>query len=574
MRRWLWLTGAVALVTSCSESGGPVGPEPLAPAMQLGAAAAQGYIVVLQDNTVNAKAVSAALARQVGARERFTYERALQGFAADLTDQQVAQLRRDPRVKFVEPDQIATKHATQSPTPSWGLDRIDQQGLPLNGAYTYPGAGAGVRFYGIDTGILYSHPDFGGRASPGYDAVTPGGGAVDCDGHGTHTASTAAGATYGVAKGMTIVGVRVLDCTGSGTYAQVIAGVDWVTTHAVKPAVANMSLGGGPSSALNAAVAQSVASGVVYTVSAGNSSANACNYSPASEPSALTVGSTTQTDARSGFSNFGSCLDLFAPGSGITAAFIPSGSAVLSGTSMAAPHVAGVAGLYLEQNPAATPAQVASALLGNALTNKVTSPGTGSPNRLLYMGWISAGPPDTEPPVALALVSCSGYTCTFDASGSSDNRGVVAYEWRPGGPSIISTQPVWSMTFQSARTRTWSLTVRDAAGLEDVETFSFTVPASTPPPPPPPPPPTNQPPVADVVVTCVAGGTCTFDGRGSSDPDGSIAAYEWRPGGTSVISTQPLWSMRLSARTRTWTLTVIDNGGLSTVKSFTFTALP
>ncbi len=574
MRRWPPFAGALLAAAACtSDSNSPVSPAGPPPGQLEGAVQRKGYIVVLHDYTANARAVSGLLARQVGASERYSYERAIKGFAADLTDAQVQALRGDPRVRYVEPDRAVSIFLIQSPTPSWGLDRIDQQTLPLDNSYSYPGTGAGVRLYSIDTGILYSHADFGGRASFGFDAL--GGNGVDCNGHGTHTASTAAGTTYGVAKGMTVIGVRVLDCAGFGTVASVIAGVDWVTQNAVRPAVANLSLGGSFSSALNQAVANSVASGVTYTVSAGNSNANACTQSPASEPSALTVASTSQTDARSSFSNFGSCVDLFAPGSSITAAYIPSGSAVLSGTSMAAPHVAGVAGLYLGQNPAATPAQVASAILGNAVLNRVTSPGTGSPNRLLYMGWLNTAPPPpaNQPPVALAAVSCSGFTCTFDGTGSSDDQSIAAYEWRPSlspTANVISTQAIWSMTFSAPRTRTWTLTVRDPFGVQAVDTFSFTVPSTSPPPP------TNQPPAAVASVSCVSGGSCTFDGRGSSDPDGTIVRYEWHTGSATanIVSTQAVFTGVYTAKTRTWTLIVFDNGGLADTTSFTFTALP
>ncbi|MFN0179969.1 MAG: S8 family serine peptidase [Gemmatimonadales bacterium] len=559
--------GVAAVAAGCAESGEPVGPGS-GPQLQVGSGQQRGYIVVFQDGTVNASALTTSLARQVGAQARFTYERAIPGFAADLSDAQLQAVRRDPRVKYVEADQLVHTTATQSPTPSWGLDRIDQTNLPLNNSYTYTSNGAGVRLYGIDTGIFYGHPDFGGRASKGFDAITPGGNANDCHGHGTHTASTAAGTTYGVAKGMTIIGVRVLDCTGSGTNAQVIAGIDWVTINRILPAVANMSLGGGFSSALNTAVKNSVAAGVVYSVSAGNSSFNACLQSPASEPDAITVGSTTITDARSSFSNFGTCLDIWAPGSNITAAVWPSGTAVFSGTSMAAPHVAGVAGQYLQQNPTATPAAVVAALVANASSGKVTGipANPPSPNKLLNMSFLNAPPPPGSPPVAAVVVTCGATSCTFNGSGSTDDLGIVAYEWRPCPTcAILNTNAIWSMNL-SPNTRTWSLTVRDAGGLQDVESFTFTVPGGPPPP--------NNPPVANVAVTCVAGGTCTFNGSGSSDSDGTVVAYDWKPGSPTTISTQQVWSMKLSPRTRTWTLTVTDDDGATNTKSFTFTPLP
>ncbi|MCC7132245.1 MAG: S8 family peptidase [Gemmatimonadales bacterium] len=567
MKKWLG-AGLLMFVVGCATEPNPT---PVAtPASSLTDAAPQArrsYIVVYQDNTVNASALSGSLMRQHGFATRFGYTSAIQGFAADLTDSQVEALRRDPRVRLVEADAPVRADATQSPAPSWGLDRIDQANLPLDNSYTYVPTGAGVRFYGIDTGILYSHADFGGRASAGFDAVTAGGGAVDCDGHGTHTASTAAGTTYGVAKGMTIIGVRVLDCNGSGTTSGVIAGVDWVRANAIKPAVANMSLGGGPSSALNTAVANAIASGVVFTVSAGNSNANACNASPASTPTALTVGSTTTTDARSSFSNFGTCVDLFAPGSSIRAAYIPSGSAVLSGTSMAAPHVAGVAGLYLQQNPTATPAAVAAALLGNAVSGKVTSPGTGSPNLLLSMAFLNGGappppPPVNQPPVASFTSSCTGLQCSFNGTGSTDDNGVTGYSWT-FGDGTTGTGSTPTKTYAAAGTYSVVLTVTDAGGLTNATTRSVTVTAPT----------GNQAPVAVPVVTCVPGRSCTFDGRGSTD-DVRVVGYEWRNVRGNLVSRQATFSRFLDVGTLTWTLTVVDGAGLRNTKSVTFTVLP
>lgn len=300
----------------------------------------------------------------------------------------------------IEPDgpvTISDAPGTQSPTPSWGLDRIDQRG-PVGGStsYGYPNTGVGVTAYIIDTGVRTTHNDFGGRAAGGYDFVDNDADPADCNGHGTHVAGTVGGATYGVAKGVTIVPVRVLDCSGSGTWSGVIAGINWVTaSHAAgAPAVANMSLGGGANSAVDAAIEAAIADGVTFAVAAGNNSLNACNYSPARTPSAFTVGATTSSDARASYSNYGSCLDIFAPGSSITSDWSTSNTATstLNGTSMATPHVAGAAALYLATNPGASPATVTSALLGAATNNAISNAGSGSPNSLLFMGTSAPAP--------------------------------------------------------------------------------------------------------------------------------------------------------------------------------------
>jgi aqualysin 1 len=346
------------------------------------------YIVVFTPGTPGAAAnAAAASARAMGAQVHYTYDVALQGFAATLPEQALNGLRHNPNVEYIEVDSTVSLDATQTGA-TWGLDRIDQAALPLNGAYTYNYTGAGIKAYIIDTGIRLSHNEFGGRASDGYDAVDKRLPAADCNGHGTHVAGTVGGATYGVAKGVSLVAVRVLNCNGSGTTSGVIKGIDWVTGdhQSGAPAVANMSLGGGASTSLDAAVNASIADGVTYAIAAGNSNANACNYSPARVPAAITVGATTNTDARASYSNYGACLDIFAPGSSITSAWYTSNTATntINGTSMATPHVAGAAALYLQANPGATPAAVASALVSGATSGKVTSPGTGSPNRLLY----------------------------------------------------------------------------------------------------------------------------------------------------------------------------------------------
>ena len=348
------------------------------------------YIVVLDDAVVGEKGrfsiapyIASELATTHRGKLKHVYQNALNGFAVEMTPEQAEALSQDFRVKYVEEDGAVTADATQS-NPPWGLDRIDHRNRPLNAIYTFNWTGSGVRAYIIDTGIRTSHSQFGGRASNVFDAF--GGSGADCNGHGTHVAGTVGGSTYGVAKSALLRGVRVLDCNGSGSNSGVIAGVDWVRLNHIAPAVANMSLGGGASSALDTAVNNLSNAGVTIAVAAGNSNANACNSSPARAANAITVGSTTTTDARSSFSNFGTCLDIFAPGSGILSAWFSSNTATatLSGTSMASPHVAGAAALYKQANPGASAATIRNALVNNATTNVITNAGTGSPNRLLY----------------------------------------------------------------------------------------------------------------------------------------------------------------------------------------------
>ncbi|MFC7528692.1 S8 family peptidase [Actinoplanes sp. GCM10030250] len=374
--------GLFALATAVVATGTPAAAAPATGEIRLAGSADAipgSYIVVLKSGAQQAK-----LSKTYGASVKRSFGKALNGFEATMTETQAKRLAANSGVAYVEANQEISLSATQS-NATWGIDRIDQRNRPLSTTYTYPVTASNVTAYIIDTGILYSHSQFGGRAKAGYDAV--GSGAVDCNGHGTHVAGTVGGSTYGVAKAVKLVGVRVLSCTGSGTTAGVIAGVNWVTQNAVKPAVANMSLGGGVSTALDNAVSSSIASGVTYALAAGNSNANACNSSPSRVASAITVGSTTNTDARSSFSNYGTCVDIFAPGSSITSAWYTSTSATntISGTSMASPHVAGAAALVLSRNTGFTPAQVRDSLVNNATTGVVTSPGTGSPNRLLFV---------------------------------------------------------------------------------------------------------------------------------------------------------------------------------------------
>lgn len=370
----------------------------------------QTYIVVLkqQPSLLKATQVQAASLVQASLQKVeddlqvsaavHQFSAALHGGVYHLTASEVQRLAKHPQVAYVEKDQIVQLSAVQL-NPTWGLDRIDQANLPLDQKFNISSAAQSVTAYVIDTGILNNHNEFQGRASSGYDFVDKDSDSTDCNGHGTHVAGTIGGKTFGVAKNVKLVGVRVLDCNGSGSYSGVIAGVDWVTANHRGPSVANMSLGGSISQALEDAIANSIKAGVVYAVAAGNSNQSACLGSPARLKEAIKVGSTTNTDARSSFSNYGECVDIFAPGSDIESAWETSTSATktISGTSMATPHVAGVLALYLERNPSSSQSQAKSALLAGSTSGKISSVGTGSPNRLLNTAFV-AGP--TPPPVA------------------------------------------------------------------------------------------------------------------------------------------------------------------------------
>jgi subtilisin family serine protease len=387
-----------------------------------------------------------------GGRTEKRFSRAINALSVKVKHSEAGRIRNNPKVLFVELDQPMYALDTQSPSPSWGLDRIDQRTLPLNSTFTASAKGAGVNAYIVDTGISSTHVDFTGRMSAGFSSIIDGNGTNDCNGHGTHVAGTTAGSTFGIAKSATLIPVRVLDCIGSGTTSGVIAGLDWIVGHhtAGTPAVANMSLGGGASAALDAAVQNVINDGVVMAVAAGNDGLNACNYSPARAANAITVGSTTSTDARSTFSNTGTCVDIFAPGSSITSAWIGNTTAIstISGTSMAAPHVAGVAAVLIGRFPTSTPAQIATMLRTSATPNVVTSAGTGSPNYLLYLdpvgGPIVAPPPPTpvapSAPTGIAITTGSGQISVRFTAGSAGTSPITSYKYSVDGGTNWATR--------------------------------------------------------------------------------------------------------------------------------------
>ena len=442
------------------------------------------YIVVFKNTVSNPAAETANVLLGSGAQLHHTYDSALKGFAATIPDAALNGIRNHPSVSYVEQDQTVNLRAVISPqlSDTWGLDRIDQRDLPLNTLYYFSGMGSGVTAFIIDTGIRADHVDFSDRMLRGNNFIADTNGSNDCNGHGTHVAGTVGGSTWGVAKGVSLVPVRVLDCTGSGSWSGVIAGINWVAASTLRPAVANMSLGGGASSAADAAVAGAVNAGVVMVVAAGNSNADACRYSPAREPSAITVGATTSTDSRASYSNIGKCVDLFAPGSSITSAWYTSITAnnTISGTSMASPHVTGVAALTLGANPTATPAAVAATLLANATLNHLSSIGSGSPNLLLS----TIGATDVLPPPApVAFKSMIG-SATKTTGGNWAASAIVTVRnlnttatvanatvsatFSPGGNSSCVTNSSGSCTLSSgsikANAASTTLTGNDISG--------------------------------------------------------------------------------------------------------------
>lgn len=452
---------AVGASAALAQTVHPSASHPYAPSQPI-----PGHYIVVFKSSVSHPAAEAELAmRGLGGQLRHVYTHALKGFAAAIPDAALPGLRNNPHVDYIEVDQtVALQQTSPENNATWGLDRIDQADRPLSSLYYFNYTGAGVNAFIIDTGVRQDHVEFTGRLKPGYSAVQDNNGTNDCNGHGTHVAGTVGGSTWGGAKGVSLIPVRVLNCTGTGSWSGVIAGVDWVAGSTLRPAVANMSLGGGISTSVNAAVAGAVSKGVTMVVAAGNSSADACNYSPSGEPSAITVGASDSGDARASYSNYGACVDMFAPGSAITSAWNSSATATntLSGTSMATPHVTGIAALALAANPTASPAAVTSFLTGNATVGRLSAIGTGSPNLLAYS--LAAGAPAATPMQTVAVKSLLGSASRWGKNWRASvvvtlrniNTGAVVANasvsgsFSPGGNSSCVTGTTGSCTVGSA----------------------------------------------------------------------------------------------------------------------------
>ena len=477
----LTMIGALAL-TACQDVAAPVSEDDtlVAEAPMLSTQSANAipdeYIVVFKEDVADANGRANALAQEHGASVRFTYAAAFKGFAARMSPQAAEAIMNNPNVLSVESDQTVSLAGIQTGAP-WGLDRIDQASLPADGVYNYPNTGAGVNVYILDSGIRRTHTQFTGRVVPAYSVFNDGYGPDGCTAHGTHVAGIVGGTTWGVAKGATLHSVRVTDCAGTVTTSSLIAGVDWVTANRARPAVANMSLSSIASSALNLAVTNSINSGVTYVVSSGNTNSDACNYSPANLSQAIAVGAIAGLDARANFSNFGPCVDLYAPGYNIYSATNTGDSAylLLSGTSQASAFVAGAAAMYLASNPTASPAEVSQALTSGATSGVVTGLTSDTPNRLLRVIGSSSGGGTTTPPpagntapTASISANCQKATCSFDGSASRDDAGVVRYTWEFGdGTTATSTTALVKHTYSAkgSYSVTVKLTVADAAGL-------------------------------------------------------------------------------------------------------------
>lgn len=492
---------AIIFASACQDVDQPTAPQTGTPTFAVEASQQADvipgdYIVVFNETVNDPPGLAKGLAKAHGGHLKHTYKRALKGFSASLSEKAVDALRRNPNVAYVEADQrVQIAEAAQS----WGLDRIDDEDLPLDGTYDYGGlTGAGVKVFILDTGIDLDHPQFGGRVSQTvHDAF--GGSGEDCDGHGTHVAGTVGSSSHGVAKGVTLYAVRVLGCDGSGTTSGVIGGIDFATENGGGSAVVNMSLTGGGSAALDAAVKGAIEQGIFFALAAGNGNfsgrpVNACGLSPArvsgqtGGSGAMTVGATEIDDDEASFSNYGSCVTILAPGVNIASTWLNGGANVISGTSMATPHVAGVAALALGSGFASDPASVRTAILGGAESNTIDlhrrSRKNDTPNELLNTAFLGGGGPSTSPPVASFTFGCTNLSCDFDGTSSYDPDGgsIVSYSWDFGDTSASGFGPTPSHTYASAGTYSVTLTLTDDDSEMGATSHDVSVDDASPPP--------------------------------------------------------------------------------------------
>ncbi|GLZ80610.1 hypothetical protein Afil01_54170 [Actinorhabdospora filicis] len=548
------------------------------------------YIVALNDSlTGSISSARDGLIAEYGGTLGITYSSVLHGYSVGMDATAARRLAADPAVKYVTPVHIGHLLDTQQNPPSWGLDRIDQQDLPLSSSYTYANAGEGVTAYLVDTGVKMSHADFEGRVTAGYDFVDNDADPQDGHGHGTHTAGTVLGKTYGVAKKAKGVALRVLNNSGSGTSEQTLGAFDWVVKNKKLPAVLNFSVGfAGGDTAVDDAARKVTEAGVVFGAAAGNDNKDACTSTPGRVSQLITVGATTKTDSRAlpndwngvNGSNYGTCLDIFAPGTGIVSAYTSSTSTSMNGTSMATPHVVGAAALYLSANPSATPSQVRDALVNNAVA-KVTNLGSGSPNKLLYVGFIGGGTPPTDDfSIALDPSSASvapgqsasttvkttlttGAAQTIRLTASGLPQGAQA-SFDPASVSTGGSSALSITTTTGTPAGTYTVTVTgDGDKADHTASFSLTVTGSG----------GNTPPTASFTAQCFAGvGVCFFNGTGSSDADGRVVSYSWAFGdGTTGTGAQPTHWYNAHGTFRV-TLTVTDDKGATGTVTKTVTA--
>ena len=510
---------AMSLLAGCGDSG-PAGPGP--EEGPIGQVAKDRYIV-----TLAASARPEDVTRAHGLQPHVVYRHVLNGFAARIPPQAHAGLLRNPHVERIEADGAVVTSETVQEGATWGLDRIDQRGDTPDGRYAYDYTGSGVTVYIVDTGIRYSHQDFGGRAVPGFDVF--GGDGSDCHGHGTHVAGIAGSRTYGVAKDVRLVSVRVLGCSGPGTVSDAIAGLDWVVGQSARPAIVNMSLTASANASLDEAVRRAVQSGLVVVAAAGNNYADACSYSPGRAPEVITTGAMDPNGGRSVFSNYGSCVDIFAPGRFITSTSSASdvGIVDMAGTSMAAPHVAGAAALVLEEMPGASPADVTATLLNRATRGAVAKSNTRN-NDLLYTRASDDSGDDkgggNESPSASFTFACTGLSCAFTDWSTDRDGQVVGWTWSFGDGSR-STQQNTSHAYAGAGQYSVTLTITDNAGATGSTTQVVTVQ----------PPPSSTPPTASFTFECTDL-VCTFSDR-SAPADADLVHWEWNFGDGSSLST-------------------------------------